>query len=179
MHVYLIGKICKIGIFVVCAQVLVHFRPNGSYEKYLKMLVSAMILLQMFLPLSNLFTGDGEKSLAARVAWFQSGLNRSMDQAISDYAEGERILEQMTLQEVQRRIAAQEAADIASGAAQDSQGDPQGGVEGGAGSPGSGADGRSEPDNEEKTDGSDGIGIDGIPRIKVTTQAEGGAGNDG
>lgn len=162
MNVYLIQSICKIGIFVICAQVLIHFRPNGSYEKYLKMLMSAMILLQMFLPISNLFTGDGEKSLAARVAWFQSQMEQSMDQVLEDHAAGERILEQMTLQEVQNRIAATQIQET------DAAGLPAGTK------PESSAGGAGQNDGIE-------IGIDRIPPIKIETQngEEGGAEDDG
>lgn len=100
MHSYLMNTICRTGIFIICAQVLVHLRPKGSYEKYLKMLVSAMILMQLFLPVSTFFTGEGERSLAARVAWFQKQLSQSMEQMEQKYSEGESILEQMTLEEV-------------------------------------------------------------------------------
>lgn len=166
MHAYLIQYICKIGIFVICAQVLIHFRPNGSYEKYLKMLMSAMILLQMFLPISNLFTGDGEKSLAARVAWFQSQMEQSMDQVMEDHAAGERILEQMTLQEVQSRITAMEIQET------DAAGLPA------ETKPESSAGGAGQKDG---TDIEIGIGIDRIPPIKIETQngEEGGAEDDG
>lgn len=166
MHAYLIQYICKIGIFIICAQVLIHFRPNGSYEKYLKMLMSAMILLQMFLPISNLFTGDGEKSLAARVAWFQSQMEQSMDQVMEDHAAGERILEQMTLQEVQSRITAMEIQET------DAAGLPA------ETKPESSAGGAGQNDGIEI--GIE-IGIDRIPPIKVETQngEEGGAEDDG
>ncbi|MDE6926541.1 MAG: hypothetical protein K2P59_15025, partial [Acetatifactor sp.] len=56
----LFQTICRIGIFMICAQTVIHFRPQESYEKYLKLLVSAMVLIQMFLPVSRLlFHGDG------------------------------------------------------------------------------------------------------------------------
>lgn len=104
MYSYLMNSICKTGIFIICAQVLVHLRPKASYEKYLKMLMSAMILMQLFLPVSTFFTGEGEKSLAARVAWFEEELRQSMEQIEERHAQGESILEQMTLEELQSRI---------------------------------------------------------------------------
>ncbi len=110
MHSFLMNTICRTGIFIICAQVLVHLRPKGSYEKYLKMLMSAMILMQLFLPVSTLFTGEGERSLAARVAWFEEQLEQSREQIERNHAEGESILEQMTLEEVQNRVAENAAA---------------------------------------------------------------------
>lgn len=112
MHFHLIETVCRTGIFIICAQVLVHFRPNASYEKYIKMLVSVMILLQLFLPVSNLFTGEGEQSLAARVVWFEEQLNEHMAQVAARYSADEEILERMTLEEVQERMAAAEAEKV-------------------------------------------------------------------
>ena len=104
MYSYLMTTICRTGIFVICAQVLVHFRPNASYEKYMKMLVSAMILMQLFLPVSSFFTKDGEQSMENRVEWFEKQLEISMEQAVENYANGEKLLEQMTLEEVRIRL---------------------------------------------------------------------------
>lgn len=83
-------SVCRTGIFIICAQVLVHFRPNKSYEKYLKMLVSTMILMQLFLPVGSFLTGSGEKSLSVRITWFQERLQESMEQAADAYEERER-----------------------------------------------------------------------------------------
>ena len=66
--------VCRIGVFVICAQTLIHCRPNGSYEKYLKMLLSAMILIQLVLPIGRILTGTGEESLEERMKWFQEQL---------------------------------------------------------------------------------------------------------
>lgn len=40
---------------MICAQMLIHFRPGGSYVKYLRLLVSIMILVQLLEPFGNLF----------------------------------------------------------------------------------------------------------------------------
>ncbi|MBR1702470.1 MAG: hypothetical protein IJ716_11010 [Lachnospiraceae bacterium] len=66
--------VCRIGVFMICAQTLIHCRPNGSYEKYLKMLLSAMILIQLVLPINRILTGTGEESLEERMKWFQEQL---------------------------------------------------------------------------------------------------------
>ena len=41
------------GIFMVCAQTIVYFRPKVVYEKYLKLLLSMMILVQLIAPLTS------------------------------------------------------------------------------------------------------------------------------
>lgn len=57
-----VKAICQVGTFMICAQAIVHFRPKASYEKYLKMLVSAMILIQLLVSFGGIFTVDGEKN---------------------------------------------------------------------------------------------------------------------
>lgn len=87
MENYLIDIIGGIGIFIICAQMLIHFRPKASYDKYLKMLVSAMILLQLFVPVSKLFVGKGEDTLDRRVEWFEEELARGMEEVTKRYEE--------------------------------------------------------------------------------------------
>ncbi len=87
MHSYLMESICRTGIFIICAQVLLHFRPKASYEKYLKMLVSAMILIQLFLPVSELFNQENGQTLEEQVAWFEAELELRMNEAALGYEE--------------------------------------------------------------------------------------------
>lgn len=96
--------ICRTGIFMICAQAIVHFRPQESYEKYLKLLVSAMVLVQLFLPLGSLLTGIGGEEAARRLESFRRSLEQSMEEAQMRAEETDRLLERMTLEEVRRRM---------------------------------------------------------------------------
>lgn len=40
----------NVGIFIIFAQAVVHFRPKASYEKYLKVLVSIIVLVMLMIP---------------------------------------------------------------------------------------------------------------------------------
>lgn len=80
MQSYFVESICKTGIFIICAQVLVHFRPKASYEKYLKMLVSAMILVQLFAPIGELFAESNEQNFTENVAQFEEELSKRLEQ---------------------------------------------------------------------------------------------------
>lgn len=73
-----VRAICQVGTFMICAQAIVHFRPKASYEKYLKMLVSAMILIQLLISVGGIFTSDGEKKLAERAQQFAKSMEESM-----------------------------------------------------------------------------------------------------
>lgn len=50
---WLYRVIGQAGIFLICAQTVVHFRPKESYDKYLKLLLSVMLLLQLLQPGSD------------------------------------------------------------------------------------------------------------------------------
>lgn len=47
-------QIKAMGIFLICAQMLIHFRPKGTYAKYLRLLVSIMLLVQLLEPVGRL-----------------------------------------------------------------------------------------------------------------------------
>lgn len=74
----LIDLIKKIGIFLIAAQAVIHFAPGAKYEKYIKMIVSVMILLQFVTPVYSMIVNDGtdweaqaralEKDLSAGLA---------------------------------------------------------------------------------------------------------------
>jgi len=84
--------ICRIGMFVLCAQVLVHFRPKPVYEKYFKLLVSAMLLAQLLQPFLNLW-GGGER-LEERVEAYAEILDKSLEDAANGSRESVRLLEE-------------------------------------------------------------------------------------
>ncbi len=57
----MLEKIGVMGIFIICAQAVIHFSPGNSYNKYLKLLLSIMVLVQLLQPvISVLFGGNME-----------------------------------------------------------------------------------------------------------------------
>ena len=102
MHNILFQTICRTGIFMICAQTIVHFRSNESYEKYLKLLVSVMVLIQLFLPVGAFFAGVS--GTGGSINEFRESLEQSMDEARQQAAQTEAMLEQMTLEEVRSHI---------------------------------------------------------------------------
>lgn len=95
--------ICRIGIFMICAQAILHFRPEESYEKYLKLLVSVMILIQLFLPVGRFLFHGGSETFAGQLELFKESLESGLADAEERALEAETLLEQMTLEEVRRR----------------------------------------------------------------------------
>lgn len=95
---------------MICAQAIVHFRPQESYEKYLKLLVSVMVLVQLFLPLGSFLAGVGGEDVRGQLESFRESLEQSMEEARQQAEETDALLEQMTLEEVRRRMEEQVAA---------------------------------------------------------------------
>lgn len=75
----------QVGIFLICAQTIVHFRPREAYEKYLKLLLSVMLLTQLLQPVLTVFGGGADQNAQAQVEEFteelQSVLTRASERA--------------------------------------------------------------------------------------------------
>ena len=82
---WLYRVIGQAGIFLICAQTVVHFRPKESYDKYLKLLLSVMLLLQLLQPVLTMFGGgDGwnaEEQVTGFMQELQTVLTRASEQA--------------------------------------------------------------------------------------------------
>lgn len=79
----------QIGIFMICAQAILQFRPKEAYGKYLRLLFSAMILIQIVQPISGLFFGGSSAELKRSMQQFQTSLESSMEEAVTRSAEAE------------------------------------------------------------------------------------------
>lgn len=97
-------SVCQIGIFMVCAQTITHFRPNSSYEKYMKLLVSVMVLIQILQPVSSLFHLGGGRGQKERIRQFEEQFGAGMAGRMEEISRAEQILENMTLREVQKAL---------------------------------------------------------------------------
>ncbi len=89
MQFGIVKTISQIGVFLICAQAIVHFRPKAAYEKYIKMLVSIMLLVQLFMALSDLFTADGKAKIAESMQYFAESMDEAMQEALDTAFFGE------------------------------------------------------------------------------------------
>ena len=82
---WLYRVIGQAGIFLICAQTVVHFRPKESYDKYLKLLLSVMLLLQLMQPAFTVLGGgevwNAEEQVAGFTEELQTVLIRASEQA--------------------------------------------------------------------------------------------------
>ena len=62
----MLTMIKQVSVFIICAQMILHFKAEQKYGKYLKLLIGMMVLVQLFVPLMTLF-GQSEESLSASI----------------------------------------------------------------------------------------------------------------
>ena len=108
MKTILFDAICRVGIFLICARTVVHFRPKGAYEKYLKLLVSAMVLIQLLFPMSSFFTEDDGFRVKSGIEFFTKEFEKDMEEIRSDLAGTDSLLRNMTLRQVREQTKQQE-----------------------------------------------------------------------
>lgn len=100
----------QMGVFVICAQAIMHFRPKEVYEKYLRLLLSVMIMMQLFQPVYGLFSGENTVEWEVSLQSFQENLDKSMEEAAGRAAESEALLQDMSMETVQERVEQTEEA---------------------------------------------------------------------
>lgn len=141
--------ICRVGIFMICAQAVIHFRPQESYEKYLKLMVSVMVLIQLLLPIGGFLLGGGGQEAARLLGEFKQELEESMKKAEDNAAEADALLERMTLEELRRQLEQRNADTAGNAGGRESEMSEEGagnagGQESGMSEEGAGSDGRQE-----------------------------------
>ncbi|MDD6811256.1 MAG: stage III sporulation protein AF [Lachnospiraceae bacterium] len=72
----IVEMIQKIGIFMLAAQAVIHFAPGQKYEKYMKLIVGIMILLQFVAAVRHLFVGEEANEITG---WLDGELLQGWD----------------------------------------------------------------------------------------------------
>ena len=99
----------QIGVFMICAQAVVHFRPKEAYGKYLRLLLSVMVLIQIISPIYGLLAGKAGESLDENVRSFQQEMEEAMGDAAKSSVISQQQLEKTGL-EMLREIGEQTGA---------------------------------------------------------------------
>ena len=96
----LLAFIKEVSIFVVCAQMIMHFKPTAQYGKYIKLLIGIMVLAKLFVPITSIFGKGGEAVFSQKLDYYQEMVANSMAEAgLESVATAERV-EEMRLEEV-------------------------------------------------------------------------------
>ncbi len=102
----LLDSIRQMGGFMICAQALIYFKPKSSYEKYLKLLVSAMILVQLLSPVAALLSGKEGQSLEERIAFYSNSFEQGMGEAALQEYRVEQIRQQLLTTQIRAQMEA-------------------------------------------------------------------------
>ena len=100
----LLQIIRQVGIFMICAQMILHFKPSENYGKYIKLLISIMVLVQLFLPAMEIFGGGGNGSFQSKMGFYTDILDKSMEEVNITSVTAEKMLEELTMKEIKTRI---------------------------------------------------------------------------
>lgn len=103
----LFETIRRLGIFMICAQMIVHLKPNESYEKYLKLLMSIMVMVQIIFPIMQLLGSEWDGArFSDRVRDYGKAMQGEKSSAdLSDAAD--EIVEKYTMREIDSRLVQQ------------------------------------------------------------------------
>ena len=74
----MLKAIGEVAVFIICAQTLLHFRAKESYEKYVKLLISMMVLLFLLKPFLNWGYGNEDAFFWEVVAGYQEQLGKDV-----------------------------------------------------------------------------------------------------
>lgn len=66
-----------IGIFIICAQTMLHFVAGKSYEKYVKLLIGIIILAQFIVPVRGIFLGSSNADILGQVEIFSQEIEKN------------------------------------------------------------------------------------------------------
>ena len=66
----------RVTVFMLAGQVILHFLPSGGYEKYVKMVISIMILSQIAVPVLSLGGFDGKRVFEQAMAEYEAEMER-------------------------------------------------------------------------------------------------------
>ena len=87
----------EIAVFMICAQAVIHFRPKEAYGKYLRLLLSVIVLVQILSPVYELFWGQEGTRLTDNIRTFQQEMEKNMEEAAERSADVDVQLEEMSL----------------------------------------------------------------------------------
>lgn len=94
----------KLGIFIIISQTIVHFCPNNSYERYIRMLVGIMIISLMVIPVAGIFFSQVEFDYASRLSQFEKDFYEAVESVEFQEELDSGIAEEEVIEETEEKI---------------------------------------------------------------------------
>ena len=104
----MLKELGQIAVFIICAQTLLHFRAKESYEKYIKLLISMMVLLFLLKPFFGGICEVEDELVTKLVTEYEQRLN---SQALGDLGQAE--VEAVVMNMASEMIAQEEQQETA------------------------------------------------------------------
>lgn len=100
----LLKDITDMAVFLVCAQTLLHFRAKDSYEKYIRLLISMMLLLLLITPVLELLGAKGNNGFWDKITSYEQKMEEVMGKGLLQEEEIEELLQQITKKNVETGV---------------------------------------------------------------------------
>lgn len=126
----LLKEIGQVAIFLICAQTLLHFRANDSYEKYIKLLLSMMLMLLLAEPFLNLLSMENGMGFMNKIQGYEQKLETIMGNGLLKEEEVEDFLINITTEKVEQGVEYVESMKVQSEELQETNADVNPEVEG-------------------------------------------------
>lgn len=94
----------QIGIFMICSQAILHFKPSEKYEKYLKLLISVMVLAQILVPIVQFFSAESSDFFYERIESIRAEISQEMEQLEIENTMNEESVLREVEEEIKTRI---------------------------------------------------------------------------
>ena len=97
----------RIGIFLICAESILYFSPGSSYQKYIRVLIGLMVLIQFVIPVRALLSGQGLEPIEAQINEFRLQMEKTASESSIEFLEApnhEKIVENRLAEEVKSRL---------------------------------------------------------------------------
>ncbi len=119
----LLKEIGQVAIFLICAQTLLHFRANDSYEKYIKLLISMMLMLLLAEPFLNLLSMESGTGIREKMYGYEQKLESMMGSGVLKEEEVENLLVNITTEKVEQGVEYMESMEVQGEVSQEKEAD--------------------------------------------------------
>lgn len=102
----MLKEIGQVASFIICVGMLLHFRAKESYEKYIRLCISLILLLFLTQPFFGIMHGVKGGDIMRMI----QGFDNRMEEAVQDMQPGERDMEMILKTMGERAVAEAEKA---------------------------------------------------------------------
>ena len=96
----------RMGIFLICAESILYFSPGNTYQKYIRILIGFMLLMQFMIPVKAILTGQERIAIESQVNEFRLQLENVSNERSSllAFPNQEELITQSITEEIKSRL---------------------------------------------------------------------------